>query len=254
MPDTDLSILEIIRMPLLRICAACLLLAISAPVLSEDALPDPRRPGQRPSEKLAALVNRVRLEQAKVITLEADFRQFKDSSMLVEPEESLGTFVYSAPDQVRWDYQTPNPISMLIDGDEMTTWFRDLGQAEKVKVGRRSQRVLEYLGATSPLDDMLQYFSVSLTLPEDVTQPYLLELSPLFDKVAKRLQGVTIWIGADHYLPIRLRYVDADGDVTDLRFENLRINGAVPLERFDLGLPASVDVRIVELDRRSRLQ
>ena len=64
---------------------------------------------------------------------------------------------------------------------------------------------------------------------------------------------MTIWIGADHYLPVRLRYVDADGDVTDLRFENLRINGSVPVERFDLRLPDSVDVRVVELDQRTRL-
>ena len=231
-----------------------LLLAITAPVGAEDALPDPRHPDQSPSQKLAALIERVRLEQAKISTLEADFRQRKESSMLIDVEESVGTFAYSAPDHVRWDYSTPNPISMLIDGDEMTTWFRDLGQAEKVKVGRRSQRVLEYLGATSPLDDMLQYFSVSLTLPDDHSQPYLLELSPLFDKVAKRLQGVTIWIGAEHYLPIRLRYVDADGDVTELQFDNLRINGSLPIERFDLRLPESVDVRVVELDGRTRLE
>ena len=241
-------------MPLIRICVACLLLAISCPVWSEDALPDPRGEGQSPSEKLTALVERVRLEQSRVSSLEADFKQLKESSMLVEVVEAVGTFAYSAPDHVRWDYRSPNPISMLIDGDEMTTWFRDLGQAERVKVGRRSQRVLEYLGATSPLDDMLQYFSVSLTLPEDVTQPFLLELSPLFDKVAKRLQGVTIWIGAELYLPIRLRYVDADGDVTDLSFENLRINGSLPVERFDLRLPASVNIRLVELDQRTRLQ
>ena len=241
-------------MLLIRVCVACLLLAISCPAWSEEALPDPRREGQGPSEKLTALVERVRLEQGRISTLEADFKQFKESSMLVEVVEAVGTFAYSAPDRVRWDYADPNPISMLIDGDEMTTWFRDLEQAERVKVGRRSQRVLEYLGATSPLDDMLQYFSVSLTLPDDMTQPYLLELSPLFDKVAKRLQGVTIWIAAEYYLPIRLRYVDADGDVTDLSFENLRINGSLPIERFDLRLPDTVDVRIVELDQRTRLQ
>lgn len=254
-PDTSfLYPRENLQMPLLRIPVALLLLVIASPIWCEDSLPDPRREDQSPSEKLTALVERVRLEQSRIDTLEADFRQLKESSMLVDVVEAVGTFAYSAPDHVRWDYSTPNPISMLIDGDEMTTWFRDLGQAEKVKVGRRSQRVLEYLGATSPLDDMLQYFSVSLTLPEDRTQPYLLELSPLFDKVAKRLQGVTIWIAADHYLPIRLRYVDADGDVTDLKFENLRINSSLPVERFDLRLPDSVDVRIVELDQRTHLQ
>ncbi len=96
-------------MPLIRICVACLLLAISCPAWSEDALPDPRGEGQSPSEKLTALVERVRLEQSRVSSLEADFKQLKESSMLVEVVEAVGTFAYSAPDHVRWDYRSPEP-------------------------------------------------------------------------------------------------------------------------------------------------
>ena len=45
----------------------------------------------------------------------------------------------------------PTPITLLIQGDEMTTWYKDLDQAEKVQVGRQSQKVLEYLGFEASL-------------------------------------------------------------------------------------------------------
>lgn len=214
-----------------------------------ESLPHPRQQDLAPSARLAALVDRVRSEQQAISTLEATFVQVRESSMLAEPIESEGVFSYAAPDRVRWEYVSPDPISMLISGDEMTTWYRDIEQAERVQVGRHSQRVLKYLGAGSTMDDLLEYFSVSLTLPKDRAQPYKLALAPKFDKVAKRLQGMSVWIDADLFLPIRLRYVEADGDVTDMRFEDLRINGELPEARFDLKMPQSVQVRHVELDQ-----
>jgi outer membrane lipoprotein-sorting protein len=216
-----------------------------------QALPDPRQPGLSPSQKLEALIERVRLEQAQVQTLEANFIQLKESSMLLEPEEARGIFSYAAPDRVLWDFESPNPISILIADEAMTTWYRDLGQVETMQVGRHSRKVLQYLSAGTSMDDLLQYFTVTLTLPSDRAAPYILELSPKFDKVAKRVQGMSVWIDPARHLPVRLRYVEADGDVTDLRFENFVVNGALPDNRFDLDLPQEVDVRVVDLDRRS---
>ncbi|MEE8138754.1 MAG: outer membrane lipoprotein carrier protein LolA [Thermoanaerobaculia bacterium] len=214
---------------------------------------DPRRQGLTPSERLQALVDRVRLEQSKLETLEAEFTQLKQSSMLLEPSVSKGVFSYAAPDRVRWEYKTPNPISMLIFGEEMTTWYRDIGQAEKVRVGRHSQRVLQLLGAGSSVSELLEYFSVSLTLPKDRSRPYMLELKPRFRRVAKRLRGMSLWIDPQLYLPIRLRYLEPDGDVTEYSFSNLRINGELPEDRFRLELPRSVKVKFVDFDRRAGL-
>ena len=211
-------------------------------------MPHPRQEDLAPSARVEALVDRVRAEQQAIDTLEASFVQIRESSMLVEPIESNGVFSYAAPDRVRWEYVSPDPISMLITGDEMTTWYRDIDQAERVQVGRHSQRVLKYLGAGSSMDDLLEYFSVSLTLPKDQTKPYELALAPKFEKVARRLQAMSVWIDPELFLPVRLRYVEADGDITDMRFEDLRINGELPETRFDLEIPQSVQVRRVDLD------
>ncbi len=229
-------------------------LAAAAPAVRAETLPDPRRQELGPAARLQALLERVRLEQRRVATLEAEFTQFKESSMLVEPTEARGTFSYAAPDRVRWEYRSPNPISMLIRGDEMTVWYRDLDQVERVPVGRHSQRVLHYLGAGSSMDDLLEYFTVTLTMPQDGSSPYELALTPRFDRVARRVESLGLWIDPQLFLPVRLRFVEADGDVTDFRFANFTVNGELPGDRFELQLPANVEVRRLDLERHAGLR
>ena len=146
--------------------------------------------------------------------------------MLVEPDLSKGVFSYSAPDAVRWEYTSPKPISVVIDGEEMVTWYRDLGRAERIKVGRYSNQVLKYLGASGSFDTLLDYFRVRVAFPETAGDPYRLELLP------------------------RMRYVAGDGDVTEYEFRDLEVNGRIPAGRFVLDLPANVEVREIDLARQ----
>ncbi|MGB6335294.1 MAG: hypothetical protein WBG96_06750, partial [Thermoanaerobaculia bacterium] len=61
-----------------------------------DSLPNPREEGLGPTQRLETLLERVRIEQEQIETLEAEFVQFKESSMLVEPVEANGVFSYAA--------------------------------------------------------------------------------------------------------------------------------------------------------------
>jgi outer membrane lipoprotein-sorting protein len=231
----------------------CLAALVGAAARATD-LPDPRSPELRPDQRLQALIDRVRLEHSNLHTLEADFVQRKESGLLLEPAESHGVFSYSSPDRVRWDYLAPNPISLLISGEEMTTWYKDLGQAEHVQVGRQTQRILDYLGAGSSLETLLQYFDAQLAQPKDVTQPFRLELEPRFERVAKRTQGMTIWFDPEKFLPVGLRYIEGDGEVTEYEFRNLRVNAALPDDRFVLDIPKGVNVREVDLAHHAALR
>ncbi len=236
----------------MRYFLACLLVfsgALTAPGWADDAAPDPRRADLEPNERLSVLVDRVRYEHDRLDTLEARFKQVKQSELLVEPTEAHGVFSFAAPDRVRWEYQEPDPISLLIQGEVMTTWYKDIDQAEKIYVGKHSQRVLEYLGASSSMGRLLEYFDVVLRTPNDLSKPYKLELSPRFARVEKRVREMSIWIDPEVYLPIRLRYVEGNGDVTEYDFTDLKVNSALPEDRFALEIPEDVDLREVDLNR-----
>jgi len=229
--------------PLLTLLLVAWLAAGAAAATAPAAPPDPAAPGLATHERLAALLARVKYEQERLRTLEADFVQRRVSLLLVEPEVSQGTFAYAAPDRVRWDYRSPRPLSLVVVGKHMTTWYRDLRSAERLDVSRYSTQVLRYLGAGGSLDALLQYFTVKARLPAGGDQPYRLELEPRYPRIAKRLAGVTVWIDPRSFLPVELAYREPDGDSTEYQFSNIRVNAPLAADRFELELPSDVQVR-----------
>ena len=226
-----------------------LFLAIPSFAAKAPAVPDPLAPGLTGPQRLSALVDRVKLEQKQLKTLEAHFTQQQESSLLAAPEESKGTFSYAAPDRVRWEYQSPSPITIVIRGEEMTTWYRDLKRAETLKVGRYSGQVFKYLGASGSLQTLLEYFTVKLKLPEKKGDSYRMELVPKYQRIAKRLKGMTLWIDGKTFFPGRLKYVEADGDTVEYQFSDMKRNAPIPADRFVLKLPPGVQNRVVDLAR-----
>lgn len=227
------------------------LLAGAAPVLAAGAPPDPKSPRLQGNQRLDALLQRIRFEQQRLKTLEARFEQHQESSLLAAPEKSTGVFSYAAPDRVRWEYQTPNPISVVIQGDQMTTWYRDQKRAEMLKVGRYSNQVFKYLGASGSLKTLLDYFTVTLGTSQKKGEPFRLELVPRYQRIARRLKSMTIWIDDEIYMPARLRYVEADGDVTEYRFLDMKRNTNIPADRFVLKLPKGVETKVIDLGQES---
>lgn len=244
------------RLALAALVPLFFLIALALPAgrasaAAPTAPPDPRAPGLSGMARLQALLERVKLEQRSVRTLEARFVQHRESALLVKPEDSTGEFSYAAPNRVRWEYAAPNPITVVIDGDQMTTWYRDLGRADKIKIGRYSNQVFKYLGASGSMQALLDYFTVTLEIPKKASEPYKLELTPRYARIAKRLRAMTIWVDAQRFFPTRVRYVEGDGDVTEYELKNLQVNPQLPGDRFVLKLPAGVETRVIDLDREA---
>ena len=228
------------------------ILVFSTSTAAADKLPDPKAPGLDGTARLKALVERVKIEQSHLKTLEARFTQTQQSAMLVTPETSTGGFSYAAPDRVRWEYATPNPISVVIKGEEMTTWYHDLKRADLLKIGRYSNQVFKYLGASGNMDSLVEYFTVRLTAPPKKGVPYQMELIPRFSRISKRIKSMSLWIDDESFLPVRLKYVEADGDWTDYKFTDMKMNSAIPADRFVLNIPKGVQTRVIDLGQQAK--
>lgn len=231
-----------------RLALTVLVSLLAVPVLAAPkALPDPSAAGLSGTQRLQALLDRVKLEQQKLKTLEARFVQHQESAMLAAPEESSGVFSYAAPDRVRWEYVSPSPITVVVQGEQMTTWYRDLKRADLVKVGRYSNQALKFLGASGNMQTLLDYFNVKLAMPDKKGGPYRMELVPRYARIQKRLKTMTLWIDPELFFPVRLKYVEASGDVTEYEFRDLKKNVALPGDRFVLNLPKDVQKRVIDL-------
>lgn len=54
---------------------------------------------------------------AAILSLFADFVQTKQVAMMSEPQVSTGRMAYHAPDYLKWEYVTPQPLVWEINGN-----------------------------------------------------------------------------------------------------------------------------------------
>lgn len=224
---------------------------------------DPEAEGLSAAERLEILLNRVEEQRASLQTLRATFRERKESPLLLQPAEAQGEFLFATPDRARWTLDLPQEASadsaapaedaagtvIIVRDQEMLTWHRHLGRAERLKLGSRGERMLQFFGPGSSLDALRKYFTVRFTRSSDRTIPYRLELLPRSRRVARRVRHLTLDIDREVFLPVHVRFEEASGGVTEYWFSDLQRNVEIPASAFDVTLPADVEVREVEMGR-----
>lgn len=233
------------------LCAAL----VAAPALlgqtpeAPAAPPDPAAEGIDLRERMSRLVERVKYEQNRIVTLQARLVQHETSELLLEPEESSGWFRYRPPEEVRWEIVEPKPMVMTVRGDVATTWYEDLGTAKVAEVGRLSEQVLTYLGPAGNLETLMQYFTVQVEFPEAEGDPYYLHLTADYRRVEKYAKTIDIWIDPETFLPRRFKVVHVSGDERLIELEDMVLNEQIDDEEFILSLPDDVEVTKVDLKR-----
>ena len=200
---------------------------------------------------LPNLVEEIKQKQLDLRSLTATFVQEKVSELFLEPEVSSGSFAYVAPGQVRWEYLEPTEIVVVVNENIMLTWYRDLGRAERLNVGRQADRVLQFLNTANSLATLQRYFTLQIGIPKDAEAPYRFMLEPRFKRVAKRITSMTIHLDRNLYVPVLLRYEEPTGDITEYRFEDIVVNEEVSSTLFELELPDDVEERVIQLGESS---
>ncbi len=195
---------------------------------------------------LEQVIRKVQERQKNTRTLQADFRQEKELALMAKGEVSTGTFIYSRPSNVLWTYAAPKRVQMVIANGVMTTYYPELGKAERIDVKRFEDRIFKYMGATGAIDELARYFDFTFT--DSKSKPvYVLDLTPKNKAVSKRVRRIKLWIDKKTYLTSKIEYVEGDGDITRYEFTKLRINEPVPPSRFALALPSGVKVEQMKL-------
>jgi outer membrane lipoprotein carrier protein len=224
-----------------RVC----LLVLAVPAFGQDPLPGSVRGG----EKVAAIVQRISQAQAGTETLQARFEQRRTTRLLAEPSLSRGRFYFNAPDQVRWEYELPQQMSVLLTGGVALTYRPAEKRAERIEVGRRQRKVFRFLGAAEPLEELKRYFAFTLRDRGDDSN-FLLTLDPASHLVKKHVKKVEVEIDRTRFIPVKVVYIEPDGDSTEYVFSDIVRNEPLPAGLFQLDLPP--DVQVVEMKLKSR--
>lgn len=186
---------------------------------------------------------------ATVSDLRADFEQQKKTTLLRRPLVSRGTVVCRA-ESIRWTTVSPHPGVVLVSPESITIHYPDDNIAE---IYPADARFADAAGGPLPrLGELRAQFEVVEMsgedvaafglAPEDLSERLFAALVPRSPDLQRHVSRVQVII--DTRLPCAERVIitDPDGDSTDIRFFNVRINSGVSDDEIKVRLPPGTHV------------
>jgi outer membrane lipoprotein carrier protein len=182
-----------------------------------------------------ALLEHIQQQLRSVETIEADFVQEKQLSVLNHKVTITGHMALQKPDKLVWIVRQPVKYAIRIEGEEIRQWDEDTNQVQVIHLGGdptfaavTQQLQAWFMGDYKTLGDS---YDVSL-LGE---HPLRLAFVPKGQSmVAKALKRVDLTFGKSERYIDEMVISEASGDATTLQFNNTQINQPIPKETWEI--------------------
>ncbi len=176
-----------------------------------------------PAGNAVALQAKMTEATRKISSIQCDFTQEKNMSMLADKSISKGKFYFKRDDKVRLDYQQPAKNLIVMNAGKM------LMQDEK----KTSQMDMHRSKAFQQLNNIIVgSINGSLFTSKDFTVSFLenaaqvkVQLKPVSKMMRNFLSSIVLVLDKKDFTALRIEMNEASGDNTILTFANKNING-----------------------------
>jgi len=208
----------------MRALALAALVAASSTVARAEAPP------------LADVVAKVDKAKASVETLSGEFTQKNRVKLFKQELSSKGRIYFKKPRQIRWEYVSPDPSVLILDGNKAT--LTTPGAAPQVfdldkDVTMRAvfDQLLTWLGPGSLASARDDY---DLTTAGTATSP-VLQLTPKpASNIAKAFSRIELRLDPKTWLMKSILLVEKNNDEKEIDFSKLQRNAKLPPDAFTL--------------------
>ena len=168
---------------------------------------------------------------ASMQTLQCRFVQEKTSSMLAEPTVAEGTMHYAAPERMRWEYTKPYAFALVVNGDRIVKVTDGKAEVVDGKSNRMYQGIVSIIMGSASGKKLFDTSVFDVVLyDEDACwraemTPKRRDMKRMFSQLVFRFDKKTKGIS-------RVEFKEAGGDITSIRFEDIKMNEAIGESKF----------------------
>lgn len=155
----------------------------------------------------------------RVLSIDCDFTQIKESSLLSDKAVSTGHLTYRKPDYLEWSYKTPFVLTLTVDG-AVTRLNRD-GHKEELSgkqarmIGELTKLIVSNVNGSILTDNKM--FSSSLSVADG---QIVITLSPRNKEMKKMWKALVLYYDMDCRHARRFDMLEQSGDLTSITFNN----------------------------------
>jgi outer membrane lipoprotein carrier protein len=177
------------------------------------------------------VINQLTQAAASMQSMQCRFVQEKTSAMLAEPSVAQGTMHYAAPDRMRWEYTTPYAFALVVNGERIVKVTDGKAEVLEGNAGRMYQGMVSLIMGSASGKKLFDTTVFDIVLYDDNgfwradMTPKRRDMKRMFSQLVFRFDRKTNVIS-------RVEFVGSAGDVTSIRFEEIKLNGVIGDEVF----------------------
>ena len=166
---------------------------------------------------------------ARIHSVQADFRQEKQLEILARPIISSGTFVFQAPQSLRWEYLSPVHSILLVHGGKVRRFIERNGEfrEERDMAPGAMQVVL-----TEIANWLEGRFTDNTLFTVSSQDKGIIRLVPREKGLAALITSIELKLADQFGLLDEVTIFEGPGSFTRLTFSNRILNEEIPLSTF----------------------
>jgi outer membrane lipoprotein carrier protein len=228
-----------VSLPLAAVLAAGYMVrAPEGQVAAVAATPAASAPGAR--LELKAVVDRVQRRYDAATDFRARFSQTLANAAFGRKSSSSGEVLFKKPGRMRWNYLHPEPKSYIADGT--TLWLYEPEDKQAFKQDLRGSQLPAALAFLTGQGKLQNEFDIAFAEKSPYGSPrdYLLALSP--QRPQAQVKSILFVVDPATFDVRESVITDAQGNVNDLVFADIRVGSGVPDSIFRWAPPPGVRV------------
>jgi len=148
-------------------------------------------------------------------SLTAAIEHIKYTAVVKDTSTESGQIWVRKDSKMRIDFQSPDPRTILRNGDNLYIYTPKINRVEEYNIGKNRAMADQYLALLfgTRTDNLKKNYGIVLTGEEEVDghKSAVLELTPKSDDVRKQISKIQIWVDEASWLPIQQKFLEASG-------------------------------------------
>jgi outer membrane lipoprotein-sorting protein len=184
-----------------------------------------------PLKDIKAFKEKLLAMSQKVNTIESDFVQEKNLSILSNKIISKGHFCFKKTSNIRWEYLQPYHYLIIISNNKIFIKEDKNQKQYDIQSNKMFQEMNKFISGCIQGDILKNEQEYKIGYFED-DKNYFVSLVPKSEAMRKMLNEVQIWFNRNDLTVSRIAMVESGGDYTRIDFLNKILNTDIPLEKF----------------------
>lgn len=162
-------------------------------------------------------------------SLTAAIEYIKYTAVVKDTSTESGEIFVRKDSKLRIDFQSPDPRTILRNGDNLYIYTPKINRVEEINISRNRAMADQYLalGFGKRADDLQKSFSIALVGEEELDgrKAALIELVPHSEEMRKQISKIHMWVDESSWMPVQQKFFETgSGDYVTSRYTKVMKN------------------------------